>query len=216
MAINPRSWNSIVINNILQFIFIFSSVYFAFWLTDRREQKALERVENVAIQAIYEDLKGNLKNLERSKLYHDTLMYRLAYALDSLQKGFIKTEDASLEEFLATRITRTSNSLGIAELHNDAWLSFSQSAAFVIVDYETMNQMNRYTQQHDLVEYSIKRLGDFFMSTNMFEAAHLESNLKQAFMLIRELNGQEILLINYITRTLELLEEKYDLDIDNK
>ena len=50
MKLNPKNWNSVITTNVLQFIFIFSSVYFAFWLTERRSMKDLENVEKKAVE----------------------------------------------------------------------------------------------------------------------------------------------------------------------
>ena len=45
MKLNPKNWNSVITTNVLQFIFIFSSVYFAFWLTKQGEEAKIKKVK---------------------------------------------------------------------------------------------------------------------------------------------------------------------------
>ena len=75
----------VLINNFIQFIFIFSSVYFAFWLTERREQRKLEKVEKIVVEAVYFELLENKNKLNSVLLYHQQVAKKLDYYIDSLE-----------------------------------------------------------------------------------------------------------------------------------
>tara|TARA_B100001245_G_C22871895_1_gene419271 strand:+ start:358 stop:1029 length:672 start_codon:yes stop_codon:yes gene_type:complete len=214
MKLNPKNWNSIVINNLLQFIFVFSSVYFAFWLTDRREQKELEQVEKKAVEVMVNELQNNLKALESSQPYHDTLFNKLFKVYDSVIANPASLKGVTLQAIFSGQLSRSYNTLGLPYLSNVSWDSFNRTQAFMVMDYDIVNAVNQHFRGQQLgVVTTANRLSDFFLSEAMFSTENQATHLLQLIYLFREINGQENSLITSTVEAIKLLEESYDLEL---
>lgn len=73
-----------IINHLLQFIFIFSSVFFAIYLSNRNETQKLKKTEQQAIRAVHLELINNLNALQQAIPYHEKVKRSLRLYLDSM------------------------------------------------------------------------------------------------------------------------------------
>ena len=214
MKLNPKNWNSVITTNVLQFIFIFSSVYFAFWLTERRSMKELENVEKKAVEAMITELKNNLGALKDSQPYHDTLFNKLFVVYDSLVANPTELNGITLQEIFSGQLTRSYNTLGLPYLSSVSWDSFIKTQAFVVMDYDIVNAINTHFRGQQIgVVTTANRLSDFFLSEAMFSTENQETHLLQLIYLFREISGQENSLITSTTNAIKLLEETYYPDM---
>ncbi|WP_258097281.1 hypothetical protein [Marinoscillum pacificum] len=211
MKLNPKYWNSVIATNVLQFIFIFSSVYFAFWLTERRATKELENVEALAIEAITKELRSNLIELEKSQIYHDALVSNLQYLYDSLKEYPDRIGENSLMDLFSAQVERNGNTIAFPFISRVSWDSFKQSQAFMVMDYELSNVINKHFRLQELgVESTALKMRDFFFSNEMYEERVQLAQLLRLIYLFQEINGQEVYLINSTKMTIELLAKNYD------
>lgn len=206
--------NPLIINHLLQFIFIFSSVYFAFWLTNRNETTKLKKLEQQAVEGVYLELKGNVVALENAMPYHEELRGVLFSYTDSLSKGLIKMDpSAKPVTILMQLLSRQESAAGIPQLKNSAWATLQQSEAYILLDYEVASTLSALyqLQQEGVVTTTSQMMSEVFASKDLFIPNQTEPILNMAAWSFRELYGQEILLKKKITEAMELLTERYDI-----
>lgn len=136
-------------NHVVQFIFIFSSVYFAFYLTDKREQSKLRIVEEKAILAIHRELTGNLEQLEKAYPYHLELFSTLGNNLDSIRSGQYNISGMMPLQVLMNAVTRNASALGAPQLSRTAWDTFQATDAIVMTDYDLVSVLAKVYKMHE-------------------------------------------------------------------
>ncbi|ELR72471.1 hypothetical protein C900_01466 [Fulvivirga imtechensis AK7] len=206
--------NTLIINHLLQFIFIFSSVYFAFWLTNRNETNKLKKLEQQAIEGVYLELHGNLTELEKAMPYHEELVDVLFSYTDSLSKGLknISGENKPIHHLMQL-LTRKESAAGIPQLKSSAWPTLQQSEAYILLDYEVASTLSALYQLHEAgVTATVHQLRvEVFATKDLFIPGQTEPILNMAAWSFRELYGQEILLKKKTEEAMALLTEKYDI-----
>lgn len=204
-------WSSPLTNYGLQFIFIFSSVYFAFWLTDRKEYRKQKAEEVQAIRAIYLELGDNAAQMEKAMPYHEVLRKRLQAFSDSISRKQVDITGRRADKLLMRFVSGPNGFLRIPNLSNTAWLTLQNSQAYGMLDYETASMLSRVYQWQELgVTTTSKHLAiNIFQSRDLFQPAATEAILNQCYWTFRELTGQEYFLINQIRDTMSALKEKY-------
>ena len=70
-------------NYLFQFIFIFHSVFFAFWPKEQNEVRKLIKLEEQSVEDVYRELSANLKSLQSSISYRKEQITKLEAYEDS-------------------------------------------------------------------------------------------------------------------------------------
>ena len=132
-----------IINHILQFIFIFCSVFFAIWLSNRNETRKLKQVERQAIAAVYLELQNNLLELENAIPYHKQVLRSISEYNDSLTSGLIKVpENTKPIGHLMRLLSRSNSSSGVPPIERSAYLTLQNSEAYVLLDFEVAGSLS--------------------------------------------------------------------------
>lgn len=208
----------ILINNFIQFIFIFSSVYFAFWLSNLSEKKRVEKIEKRAIESLYVELEENLSQLNEAQIFHIEVRDRLFAYQDSIEKLLIVPNSLKPKDHLSKIFTRRSNTLGMPYLNRDSWEMLQSSEAYLTMDYELASTMGKlYRAQKMGVELTMQKIAsEIFNSKSQFQKEESEAIIFLTASSFREIAGQEQYLIRVIEESLIKLQEYYpDLKTDS-
>ncbi|MBK6263861.1 hypothetical protein JKA74_02335 [Marivirga sp. S37H4] len=203
--------SDVILNNFIQFIFIFSSVYFAVWLTNYREAKEIEKIEKKAVESLYKELQENLIQLDKAEKFHKEIRDRLFSYTDSIEKKLIVANSLKPKDHLSKIFTRRSNSLGMPHLNRDSWEMLQRSEAYITLDYELASNLGKlYRLQKSGVELTIQKIGsELFNTQSQFKKEESEALIFLTAWSFREIAGQEQYLIRATKESLNKLEEHY-------
>jgi hypothetical protein len=153
-------WESAIINHILQFVFIFSSVYFAFWLTERNEHRKLVELEKQCIEGVHKELSNNLTGLRKSIDYHEKIVGKIRIYEDSLKRLYPESRFSKQPVVhLMNIFSRSENSIGATQLKNTAWTFLEGSDAYALLNYEVANALSStYQTQSDGVCETVRMM----------------------------------------------------------
>ncbi|MEM6830349.1 MAG: hypothetical protein AAF551_07515 [Bacteroidota bacterium] len=208
-----KKWKNseLLINNFIQFIFIFSSVYFAFWLSNLAELKRVKNIEKKAIESVHKELKENLAQLNKAYDFHYDIRNRsFAYA-DSIENGVIDPVSLKPRHHLSKIFTRESNSLGFPSLNRNSWETLKRSEAYMTLDYELASTIGKlYSIQEKGVEITMQKIiSEIFNNKSLFREDESEAIIFLTAWSFRELAGQEQYLMKVITNSLVEIEKYY-------
>jgi hypothetical protein len=201
----------ILINNFIQFVFIFSSVYFAFWLSNLGETKKIEKIEIRAVESLYKELQENRIQLKEAEAFHNVIRDRLFAYADSIEKQLIVPNSLKPKDHLSKIFTRRSSSLGMPNLNRDAWEMLQSSEAYVSLDYELASNLGKlYRLQKNGVELTMQKIiSELFNSKSQFQKEESEAMIFLTAWAFREIAGQEQYLIRATEESLNKLQEYY-------
>ncbi|MBX2840248.1 MAG: hypothetical protein KTR26_00650 [Flammeovirgaceae bacterium] len=201
-----------ILNYLIEFIFIFSSVYFAFWLTNQEAVRKIKIIEEKAIKALHQELNENLNELQTSIQFHENVRNQLFIYNDSINENLVNAESLHAYNHLRKIFTRNSNSIGLPDIKKNAWEMLKSSEAYVYVDYELASELGLlYIIQEGGVEATSKQIvSDVFNSLSIYQKEKSEEVLLLTAYMFRELAGQEEFLIFKIKENIEGLENYYD------
>lgn len=196
---------------LIQFVFIFSSVYFAFWLTKQGEVGKIKQIERKAVQAVYIELQKNIVQLQKATAFHEQIRDKLFLYADSIEKGTIDAQAVKPNDHLQKVFTRKSNSLGFPNVERNAWETLKSSEAYVYLDYELASSLGKlYDTQKTGVESTMTTIiTDIFSAKELFKKEESETIVWLAAWSFRELEGQEQYLMIASQETLKQLENHY-------
>ena len=201
----------VLLNNFIQFIFIFSSVYFAFWLSNIGERKKIEKIEKRAVVLLYKELQENLIQLNEAEIFHNEIRDRLFTYADSIEKQLIDPNTLKPADHFSRIFTRRSNSLGLPNLNRDSWEMLQSSEVYMSLDYELASNLGKlYRLQKDGVELTSQKIvSEIFNSKSQFQKKESEAMIFLAAYSFREIAGQEQYLITATKESLKKLQEYY-------
>ncbi len=204
--------SNLLVNNLIQFVFIFSSVYFAFWLTNLNEDRKIKKIEEKAIKAIHLELLENIKQLDKAIKFHEDIRDKLFLYGDSLEKRLIDPTSMKPQEHISKTLTKTSNSLGFPNLSRDAWEMLQNSSAYTALDYDIANNLRKlYSLQEGGVESTMQSIvSKIFNDKAQFDETQSESMVFLTAWSFRELHGQEQYLYFSSKQTVKVLEESFE------
>lgn len=185
-------------DHLIQAIFIFTSVFLAFWLNDYLMERNERRSARVAQEAIIEEMKWNLKILERWTPYHKELFDK-AELLVLKELDTVKTFDPS-------RIIDHSKGIIREALIDNAWNLLNQNQ--VKIDLHSKMEINRIYKQQNYVNLAILEITDFLKQRETLRPELVKENYVMLLRLLGELFGQESAMIREQKLVLLELENK--------
>ena len=187
-----------VVDHIINAIFIFASVFLAFWMNEIRiEKKEIEITED-AKKAILTEWKINLIIIERSNSYHEDILNK---GRESFLKNLdtINYFDLKLIPGLNNGIqneTITSNAIGLVD---------DQQINFDIKTRLTINQIHE--QQKKLNSAINVIIDDFLIQRELFDNTKVEENYLMFYLLLKELVEQENSMIVRLRQAISEIEK---------
>lgn len=188
---NP-SFKNAIFNNLINGIIVFTSVYFAFWLTNFKEGKRIERDVQKGLKNIASEVKFNHLKIESKIDYH----LEIESKLDSIKENDSK-------QFDTLDVTKVVGWRGIEfpRLRSDAYNSFINSGLINNLKFEKQKLLfETYEWQLILSEIENAITKDFIASSK--NIAEKSLNISGTFTEV--LPG---VLINYQTSGKTLLEK---------
>lgn len=207
-----------IINYSIEFIFIFSSVYFAFWLTKQGEEAKIKKIERQAVTMLHNELKENAIQLEKSFEYHKEITENLSTYADSVHRGLIDAEKLRPIEHIKPFFYRRANSLGFPNIKEIAWQTLQNSEAYVYLDYKLASELGELYYIQDVGVKSTAKgiINDIFNSKSYYQREESEAIVIQTAYYFNELKGQEEFLLYFTNKAIESLENHYDFLKDSE
>jgi len=192
-------------------IFIFSSVLFAFWLSDRSEKIKLKETELIAIQSVYAEMQSNLEGLKVAQQYHNNKMEKMVEIISGIDEEDLIKNRWTTQHLMDSVFNRRSNALGVFTVRDAAYRTLEKSNAFLLVDYDLARTLSEvYQYQTEGVKQTGNRFTDELPSSiGYFNFKETRSMILLCLFTLRELNGQKIFIIRKISDGLSAIEKAY-------
>lgn len=201
-----------LLDHVIQFIFIFSSVYFAFWLTERREVKAIKDIEQLAIVGLYQEINFNMQSIKNVAPYHKTVSQRFNVYLDSLESlNNLDLKQPAINYLMQLMTRSEGGAAGYVALQDNAWNTLRNSKAHTELSYEAMRRISSlYTLQNNGVQSTLNTIiNEIFATQKIYESNNIISMLRFTGNTYRELHAQERTLYNEYQVTSDWLVKEF-------
>lgn len=185
-----------LIDYLIQAIFIFISVFLAFWLNNYQvEQENIRLTKNVK-EALYQELTTNLEYLEKSEPFMKALS-KSQIQFYKHQLDTVTRFDLGLIPQMRKPHTRLILSIGAANLVDDARVKLHP--------YVKTRIYSVYKQQELVMEAQRKLFDDFFASIQQYDHNLAKENYYIFFQLANNMLGKEQIAIANLKEVIKMI-----------
>jgi hypothetical protein len=173
-----------IADHVVQAALIFTSVFLAFWLSDRRQARVEEERTREAISAVVNEIRSNKGVVER---YMPALERVVAPMEAFLERGIDTVTTFDVDSI-------THGDLVFSEvLTYESWNYLERNDTRIALDKRLL--IGRIYRQQRYVDAAIQELADFYKQREIFDTSRAAENHWMFYRAIKEIEGQSVAML---------------------